>query len=149
MRNSDVWRQHRSRSDPSGGPLLKSLLAAIGIGVALPAHADRAFELLKQPTFRSAYYKALGSLKAERWLAELPGPSSEGTAQSIEGKTYMLADSCRPHACNEENLIIAYAKGENKVYVLLKRNAELRVLGGPSEVLVRSLTELHTRRFGG
>ena len=117
--------------------------------LAAPVHAvaARAFDLLKNKEFRAAYHAVLGGFKSEEWIADLRGPSTEGSRESIDGDFYEFADSCKPHDCSEENLIVAYATSKSKVYVLLKTKGKTQVLGNPSSAVRATLEREYRNRF--
>jgi hypothetical protein len=108
------------------------------VGFGLQEH-HCAFDLLKKEEFRVAYRAVLGKFRSE-WIAELSGPSAAGTKESKGGVEYDLDDSCKPHDCSGENLIVAYASSQSKVSVLLKTRTQTHVLGSPSSP-VRSILE--------
>ncbi len=123
-------------------------LAALPL-LATPTHAaaERAFNLLKNKEFKAAYRAVLGKFRSEKWVAELPGPSTEGSQESIDSVVYEVADSCKPHDCSDENLIVAYSSSQSKVYVLLKTKGKTHVLGNPSSAVRAILEREHRNRF--
>lgn len=124
-------------------PLILLLALTLGAG----AHAERAFDLFKRSGFRQAHLAALGSLKAERWVAQLPGPAGEVVNQTVDGVDYLLADSCKPHDCSEENLVLAFAPAKSKVFVLLNRNGQRQLLGEPPANVSQALEKVYAERF--
>ena len=128
--------------------VIAGLSALVLLSSSMNASAERAFDLLKRRDFRSAYHGVLGKFKSERWIAELPGPSTEGSKVSADGIELVLADSCKPHDCSDENLIIAYAPERSKIYVLLKTRGKSYVLGGPSSAIKAVLETAYKDRFG-
>lgn len=125
----------------------RPLIALLGLTLAAGVHAERAFDLFKRPGFRQAHLAALGPLKSERWIAQLPGPAGEMVPQSIDGVDYLLADSCKPHDCSEENLMLAFAPATSKVFVLLSRNGRRQLLGDPPAHVTQALEKAHAERF--
>lgn len=125
-----------------------SALAAFSL-LAAPVHAaaERAFDLLKNKEFRAAYRAVLGEFKSEDWIAKLPGPSTDGSREQIDGVFYEFADSCKPHDCSEENLIVAYAASQSKVYFLLKTKGKIQVLGNPPSAVRATLEREYRNRF--
>lgn len=122
-------------------------ISSIALSLSLSAQAERAFEMLRERDFRQAYFATLGELKAERWLAELPGPSSGGTDELVDGVQFVFTDSCKPHDCDEENLVIAYARTKKKAYILVKTKGVLRTLGEPSPSIAAALGCAYEGRF--
>lgn len=55
--------------------------------------------LLYNPQAKATYYKALGPLVKEPWLAKLDGPSNEFRPVKVAGADYMLGGTCKNHDC--------------------------------------------------
>lgn len=125
----------------------RPLILLLGLALGAGAHAERAFDLFKRSGFREAHLAALGALKSERWIAQLSGPAGEVVGQSVNGVDYLLADSCKPHDCGEENLVLAFAPTQSTVFVLLNRNGKRQLLGTPPAAVARALEKAYAERF--
>ena len=67
------------------------------------------WDLLKDPAFKSAYYKALGSHVKEDWLTILDGPATPNRKMTVAGQEYLFAKSCKNHDCSDNNLVLLYS----------------------------------------
>ena len=54
-------------------------------------------DLLRDPKFKSAYYKGLGPKVKENWLADLDGTAPELKKVKVGGTEYVLASACKNH----------------------------------------------------
>ena len=124
-----------------------SLLISLS-SLSFSADAQYAWDLLKQPEFKAAYLKALGAHSREKWLVRLPGPSSEAERKTIGGDEFLLAHSCKPHACDTDNIAIAYSRASKRVFVKLREESGTDVLLGapPAEVKVE-LEAFYAKQF--
>jgi len=112
------------------------------------SHAEeRAWDLLKDKSFRSAYHKLLGEKRSGKWVAKLYGPSQETTYEMIGQVKYIFADSCRPHYCDTNNLVIAYAPSTKTVFVKLVEENDISLLGNPPTEVKTQLENYYARRF--
>ncbi|MCV2356982.1 hypothetical protein LNV09_22800 [Paucibacter sp. B2R-40] len=115
---------------------------------AQSADAQHAWDLLKQPDFKSAYLEALGSKVQEKWLTKLPGPSNEAVHKVIGGEEFLLLSSCKPHACDTDNIAIAYGKATKRVYAKLREESGTTVLiGAPSAGIKSELESYYEKQF--
>ena len=64
--------------------------------------------LLMDPKFKSAYYKALGPMVKENWLAKLDGPAPLNKKVKVGGTEYVLASACKNHDCADNNTVLLY-----------------------------------------
>ena len=62
--------------------------------------------LLYDAKAKAIYYKALGPLVKEPWLAKLDGPSSEGKAVKVATADYVCCSTCKNHDCYENNVVL-------------------------------------------
>jgi hypothetical protein len=149
-----VARRALSRLRPTALPLglitMKSKLITIAFALLIPlsAYSQYAWELIKQPAFKSAYLNVLGSKAKEAWLAHLSGPSSQAIQQTIRGEEYLLAHSCRQHACNIDNIVFAYSSTSNRVFAKLVENGSVQWLGDPPPEIQAELEAYYAKQFG-
>ena len=90
------------------------LLNVTLLGAALhwaPAQAEeqpRLFELLGQPGYKATWHAMFkGESDVPKWVSDASGPSSPSTSLSLEGQPYVLANSCKPHDCGNNRLLVA------------------------------------------
>ena len=99
-------------------------------------------DLLRDPTFRNAYLKALGPLSREPWLATLSGPAPEVRTLRVAGIDMQLAASCKPHDCGENNTVLLYDAGKPAVYGTVYQAGRTTLLGNPAPALAAELGRL-------
>jgi hypothetical protein len=121
-------------------------LAIAALPMAVLAE-ERAWDLLKEKQFRSAYYATLGAKRSEKWIAKLFGPSQQTTHEVVGQIEYVFADSCKPHYCDTDNLVIAYAPAGKAVFVKLVEEGNATWLGNPSPEVKAQLESHYVRRF--
>lgn len=108
---------------------------------------ERAWDLLKDKQFRSAYSSILGAKQSEKWIAKLFGPSQRITHEVVGKIEYAFADSCKPHYCDTNNLVIVYAPATKSVFVKLVEEGNVTWLGNPSPDMQAKLESHYVRRF--
>ena len=99
-------------------------------------------DLLRDPQFRTVYFKALGARSKEPWLNKLDGPAPELKRVRVGGTEYIMASVCKPHDCADNNTVILYSKQNGMVYgkVLERRRASL--IGDPPAAIASELDRL-------
>lgn len=103
--------------------------------------------LLLDPKAKAAYYKSLGPLVEEDWLAELDGPSSENTKVMIAGTEYVRAYACKNHDCYDNNTVLLYSAYQNAVYGKVYQRGKSTLIGAPSPVVAKELKRLWRELF--
>lgn len=126
----------------------RMVLALVAVVIPIATFAEeRAWDLLKDKHFRAAYHEALGAKKSEKWIAKLSGPSGKTTREVIGQVEYVFADSCKPHYCDTNNLVIAYAPAGRAVFARLVEGGSVIWLGNPSPDVKAKLETYYVRRF--
>lgn len=99
-------------------------------------------ELLMDARFNSVYYKALGSLVKESWLAKLDGPAPPVKTIKVGGKDYMRVSACKTHDCGDNNTVLLYSASDGVVYgkIYLRRRSSL--IGAPPSAIANELDRL-------
>jgi hypothetical protein len=99
-------------------------------------------DLLQDPRFKSAYFKALGAKSKEPWLNELDGPARPIKKVRVSGTEYFMASVCKPHDCADNKTVLLYSVQTGAVYgkVLDRRRASL--IGDPSSAVAAELDRL-------
>lgn len=116
--------------------------------LSLSADAQYAWDLLKQPEFKAAYLQVLGQRSREKWLVRLPGPSTEAERRVIGGNEFLLAHSCKPHACDTDHIVIAYSRASKRVFVKLREESGTDVLlGAPPADVKAELEAFYAKQF--
>lgn len=126
----------------------KFFTIAFALLVPIAAHSQYAWDLIKDPAFKSTYHKVLGPKTKEAWLENLSGPSGVATQMKIHGDEYLLAHSCRPHACNIDNIAFAYSSTSNRVFAKLVESGSVQWLGDPPSEIRAELEVYYVKQFG-
>jgi len=116
--------------------------------LSFSADAQYAWDLLKQPEFKAAYLQVLGKYSREKWLVRLAGPSTETERRVIGGNEFLLAHSCKPHACDTDHIAIAYSRASKRAFVKLHEESGTDVLlGSPPADVKAELEAFHAKQF--
>lgn len=126
---------------------LVALLVASILSIPNIAQSEYIWDLLKQPNFKLAYTKLMRDRQEEYWLKSLRGPTDAVVHQKIEGKAYLLANSCMPHSCNTHNLALAYSPDSKRLFVKLVEEGDTTWLGYPSPAMKNALDIYYEQRF--
>lgn len=110
-------------------------------------HELSAAGILMYPGARAAYYKALGPLIEEAWLAELDGPSAENSYVIIAGAEYLRAFCCKNHDCYENNVVFLYSARQNLVYGKVYQSGKSTLIGAPPPEVAQDLGRLWQELF--
>jgi hypothetical protein len=110
-------------------------------------HELSASGILMYPGARAAYYKALGPLIEEAWLAELDGPSSENSYVVVDGAEYLRAFCCKNHDCYENNVVFLYSPRQNLVYGKVYQGGKSTLIGAPPPEVAKDLERLWQELF--
>jgi len=106
------------------------------------------WDLLRDPKFKSAYYRALGPKVNEKWLASLDGPSREVREIRVDDVDYLLGSSCKAHWCNTSQIVLLYSAARGIVYAKIVEEGKTILIGVPSSAVAAELDRLHTTEFG-
>jgi hypothetical protein len=110
-------------------------------------HELSAAGILMYPGAKAAYYKALGPLVEETWLAELDGPSSENSYEIVGGAEYLRAYCCKNHDCYENNVVFLYSARQNLVYGKVFQGGKSTLIGNPPPEVAGDLEQLWLELF--
>ena len=105
-------------------------------------HELSAAGLLYDPKAKATYYKALGSLSKETWLAKLDGPSPQNKPVKVAGADYMLLSACKNHDCAENNVVLLYSGSQDVVYGKVYQRGKSTLIGAPPPALVPELERI-------
>jgi hypothetical protein len=113
--------------------------AASPTGNAEPLGAP---DLLRDPRFRTAYFKALGARSKEPWLSKLDGPAPELKRVRVGGAEYIMASVCKAHDCADNNTVILYSKQNGTVYAKVFERRRASLIGDPPAAIAAELDRL-------
>lgn len=98
--------------------------------------------LLYNAKAKATYYKALGPLSKEPWLAQLDGPSSENKAVKVAGADYVLISTCKNRDCFENNVVLLYSGAQDVVYGKVYQRGKSTLIGSPPAAVAAELEKL-------
>ena len=67
--------------------------------------------LLYNQKAKATYYKALGPLSKEEWLAKLDGPSPQNRRIKVAGADYFLLAACKNRDCENNSTVLLVLTG--------------------------------------
>jgi Inhibitor of vertebrate lysozyme (Ivy) len=103
--------------------------------------------LLYNPKAKATYYKALGPLSKEPWLAKLDGPSSENKPIKAAGADYVLVSTCKNHDCFENSVVLLYSGAQDVVYGKVYQRGKSTLIGSPPPAVAAELERLWKSEF--
>jgi hypothetical protein len=103
--------------------------------------------LLYNAKAKEIYYKALGPLVKEPWLAKLDGPSSEGQAMKVANDDYVMLYTCKNHDCYDNNVVLLWSGVQNVVYGKVYQKGKSTLIGGPPPAVAADLEKLWKKQF--
>jgi len=103
--------------------------------------------LLYNAKAKEVYYKALGPLVKEPWLAKLDGPSSEGQAMKVANDDYVMLYTCKNHDCYDNNIVLLWSGVQNVVYGKVHQKGKSTLIGNPPPAIAAELERLWKKQF--
>lgn len=111
------------------------------------SQATHPSELVRDKRFKAAWIKALGPLAGERWLAGLEGPAPEIKREELAGQTWLVAATCKPHDCGDNNAVLVYDEATGRVHGLVVRAGAAGLVGAPPGPLGAELQRIWRREW--
>ena len=102
--------------------------------------------LLYDPKAKAAYYKALGPLAKEPWLARLDGPSNENKAVRAAGADFVRIATCKNRDCYDNTVVLLWA-APDVVYGKVVQKGRSTLIGSPSPAVATELEKLWKIEF--
>lgn len=109
---------------------------------AAAAEATSPGELLRDPAFAARYRQSLGPLARERWIARLEGPAPQLRGVTLNGVPYQLAAVCKPHDCQDNNLVLVWSAEGQQLQGKVLRGGQVTWIGGPTPAQQAGLERL-------
>jgi hypothetical protein len=104
--------------------------------------------LLYDPQAKAAYYKALGPLAKEPWLAKLDGPSSENQPVKVAGADFVKIATCKNRDCYDNSVLLLWAAGSpDVVYGKVFQRGKSTLIGAPPPAVATELERLWKSEF--
>ena len=110
-------------------------------------HELSAAGLLYDPKAKATYYKALGPLSKEPWLAKLDGPSPQNKPVKAGGGDYVLVSACKNHDCAENNTVLLYSAAQGVVYGKVYQRGKSTLIGAPPPAVAAELEGLWKKEW--
>jgi hypothetical protein len=98
--------------------------------------------LLYNAKAKEIYYKALGLLVKEPWLAKLDGPSPMNKAVKVAGTDYVLLSACKNRDCEQNSTVLLYSVSQDVVYGKVYQRGKSTLIGSPSPAIAAELEKL-------
>jgi hypothetical protein len=102
--------------------------------------------LLYDPKAKAAYYKALGPLSKEPWLAKLDGPSSENKAVKVAGADFVKIATCKNRDCYDNTVVLLWA-APDVIYGKVNQRGKSTLIGSPPPAVAAELEKLWKLEF--
>jgi hypothetical protein len=102
--------------------------------------------LLYDPKAKAGYYKALGPLAKEPWLANLDGPSSENKAIKVANADFVKIATCKNRDCYDNTVVLLWA-APDVVYGKVVRKGRSTLVGSPPPAVAAELERLWKAEF--
>ena len=106
--------------------------------------------LLYDAQAKAAYYKVLGPLANEPWLAQLDGPSSENRPVKVAGADFVKIATCKNHDCADNKTLLLWAAGTpDVVYGKVYQRGKSTLIGSPPPAVAGEVEKLWEGGWGG
>jgi hypothetical protein len=152
-----LLRQNFRRCDGSAKPVQSAAVPAPSPGSSgantaktfkgYALHELSAAGLLYDPKAKSTYYRALGPLTKEPWLAKLDGPSPQNRPVKVAGADYVLLSACKNHDCADYNTVLLYSAAQDVVYGKVYQRGSSTLIGSPPPAVVPALEGLWKKEW--
>jgi hypothetical protein len=103
--------------------------------------------LLFNPKSKATYYRALGPLSKEPWLAKLDGPSPQNKKVKAANADYFLLSTCKNHDCFDNNVVLLYSGAQDVVYGKVYQRGRSTLIGAPPPAVAAELEKLWKSEF--
>ena len=103
--------------------------------------------LLYNAKAKATYYKALGPLSKESWLAKLDGPSPQNKKVKAANADYFLLSACKNHDCADNNVVLLYSAVQDVVYGKVYQRGRSTLIGAPPPAVAAELEKLWKPEF--
>jgi hypothetical protein len=98
--------------------------------------------LLYDPKAKATYYKALGPLSKEPWLAKLDGPSPQNKRIKVAGADFFLVSACKNRDCENNSTVLLYSQAQDVVYGKVYQRGKSTLIGSPPPAVATELEKL-------
>jgi len=144
----------RYRKCPATAAAPAKSAAAPPAKIVVAPPADSAFlpgpaQLAAAPAFAGPYRKALGKLAKEQdWLLALEGPAPDTRSVTVDGREYLVLQSCKAHDCAENNTTLFWNAEKNLVYGKVRAGGKSTMIGAPPPALAKEIGNAWWKQWG-
>jgi hypothetical protein len=103
--------------------------------------------LLYNEKAKATYYKALGPLSKEPWLATLDGPSPQNRRVKVAGADYFLLAACKNRDCEQNSTVLLYSQAQDVVYGKVYQRGKSTLIGAQPPAVATELERLWKSEF--
>ena len=97
--------------------------------------------LLYDPKAKAGYYKALGPLAKEPWLAKLDGHSPQNRPVMVANTDFVLVAACKNRDCADHNTVLLWS-APDLVYGKVYQRGKSTLIGSPPPAVAAELEKL-------
>jgi hypothetical protein len=124
---------------------LRWVLVMLCMACAPAAAADPYLsDVIKKPAYARALTRLLDSAgKLPGWTPKVRKINTEQprTRIAIGGITYEMFFTCKPHDCNDNQMVVMFAPNGVQAWGALREGKRIRYFGGPSDAQQTALKE--------
>ena len=98
--------------------------------------------MLRDAGFKRAYFRALGALAREDWLAKLDGPAQPVEKKRVAGNEFQVVSVCKNHDCYDNSMVVFYAPASNTLYGTVFQRGRSTLVGAPPAPIAAELERM-------
>ena len=103
--------------------------------------------VLLGPKVKATYFKALGPLAREPWLAKLDGPAPQNKRVRVAGVDFVQLSACKNHDCGDNNALFLYSVEQGVLYGTVYRKGRTTLIGAPPPAVASELPKLWKKEW--
>jgi hypothetical protein len=106
-------------------------------------------QLAAAPAFATPYRKALGKLAKEQdWLLDLEGPSPDTRSVTVDGREYLVLQSCKAHDCADNNTTLFWNADKALVFGKVRAAGKSTMIGSPPPAVAKEIGNAWWKQWG-
>ena len=139
--------QQKLRRCDGGASMPAPTAAAAAPQKKYELHELDANAVLLSPKVKPTYFKALGPLARQPWLAELDGPAPQNQRTRVAGVDFVQMSACKNHDCADHNAVFLYSAEQNVVYGAVYQKGRTTLIGAPPPPVASELPKLWKKQW--
>ncbi|MEO6408869.1 MAG: Ivy family c-type lysozyme inhibitor [Burkholderiaceae bacterium] len=139
--------QQKFRRCDGGASKPSQTAAAVSPQKKYELHELDANLVLLSPKVKATYFKALGPLAREHWLAKLDGPAPQNKRIRVAGADFVQLSSCKNHDCADNNALFLYSVEQGALYGTIYQKGRTTLIGAPPPAVVSALPALWKKEW--